>query len=68
MDSATLLNVVGIVKGRETYFVVYPDEQFPLALGAVARWACNPELSFTPKDAGCVAMRMKELMKEGVHE
>lgn len=61
---AETLNVVGIVRAKETYFVIYPDDRRADALRHLGRWASDPGLSFTWYDAALLSQRVRELAKE----
>jgi hypothetical protein len=51
-------NVVALRKGGETFIVLYDDADAEGAVRAIARFAANPELNFTWRDAAVLVCEM----------
>lgn len=52
------LNVLAVVKGKERYVFLYADAKRGDALRVMARYAANPDLSFSWRDAATLSRRM----------
>lgn len=59
------IRVTAIVKGNERYVLLYDEATLPQAMWTLARWASNPELSFSWYDAACASQRMRDRECEG---
>jgi hypothetical protein len=53
------INVLALVKGSERYVLLYDDTQHAEALRTLARYAANPELSFSWYDAAVLGKRIR---------
>jgi len=54
------LNVLALVKGAERYIFLFDDAHRGEALRTLARYASNPELSFTWWDAAVGSQKIRE--------
>lgn len=57
--TASTVNVLAICKGRELYVVLYHDGQECDACCAVGRWAADPQLAWTWRDAYRATTRIR---------
>ncbi len=55
------INLVALIRNRDRYIFMYDDENYDEALRALGRFASNPELSFTWRDASLLAVKIKKL-------
>ena len=54
------VNVLALVKGSERYVFFYTDEKRPELFRTIARFASNPELSFTWYDAAVLSQKVRQ--------
>lgn len=55
------INVVAIVKGCETYVIIYSDGRHDQACRMLGEWAHQPDLSFTWYDAAVASQRIRKM-------
>lgn len=56
------INIVGIIKGRERWFVIFHanDDGRADALRRLGMWASDPDLSFTWYDAAVLSQKVRQ--------
>ena len=54
------MNMVAIVKGEEKYVFFFDDKNRAETLRQIARYASNPELSFSWYDAAVLSQKIRE--------
>jgi hypothetical protein len=55
------LKLIALVKGKERYVFCFNDDQRHNLLRTFARFATNPDLSFTWNDAGVLSQKAKAM-------
>ena len=58
MDQA--INVLALVKGTERFVFLFDDESRSETLTMLARYASNPDLSFTWYDAAVLSQKIRQ--------
>ena len=58
MDQA--INVLALVKGTERFVFLFDDESRSETLTMIARYASNPDLSFTWYDAAVLSQKIRQ--------
>jgi hypothetical protein len=53
------INVIALVKGGERYVFLYDDDSREETLRTLARYASNPELSFSWYDAAMLSQKVR---------
>ena len=53
------INVIALVKGGERYVFLYDDESRDETIRALARYASNPDLSFSWYDAAMLGQKVR---------
>ena len=53
------INVMALAKGTERYVFLFDDESRSEALKTLARYASNPDLSFTWYDAAVLSQKIR---------
>jgi len=53
-------NVVALVRGAERYCWIFDDDAVDAAVRSAGKFAANPELSLTWRDAAIVAQKMRQ--------
>ena len=54
------VNVLALVKGKERYVFLYNEQNHDETLRILARYASNPELSFTWYDAAVLSQKIRQ--------
>ena len=54
------VNVLALVKGSERYLFLYNEENRAETFRVMARYAANPELSFTWYDAAVLCQKIRQ--------
>lgn len=55
------MNVLGIMKSKEHWIFLYDDESYGTLLRQLMKFALDPELSFTWRDAAVICRAAKRL-------
>ena len=58
------VNVLALVKGKERYLFLYNEQHYDETLRMLARYASNPELSFTWYDAAVLSQKIRQDKKQ----
>lgn len=58
------INVLALVKGSERYVFLFDDMSRSESLKMLARYASNPELSFTWYDAAVLSQKIRQETRE----
>ena len=55
------VNVLALIKGKERYVFLYDDYSHAETVRQIERYACNPKLSFTWKDATVLSLKVRSV-------
>jgi hypothetical protein len=58
------VHIIGTIKGKERYVILFDDRHRSEALRTIGRWASDPELSFTWYDAAMASQKIRRIEPE----